>query len=135
MGLRMDYEHSFLTPAKSYKHLSSVGSYQIYALMIARQNHIEIGRILKRHRSSISRELDAIRTNGVIALRRLSFWPFVCKACAMPSNRVARSFSTQPTSSLGSGPIKSFPPWCRLPRNALSVYMPTKPADATFGAT
>jgi transposase, IS30 family len=42
----------------SYKHLSQNERYQIYALMKAGHNQLQIAQILGRHRSTISREVD-----------------------------------------------------------------------------
>ena len=42
----------------TYKHLSQHERYQIYALMKAGHNQLEIAQLLDRHRSTISRELS-----------------------------------------------------------------------------
>ncbi|BBU68670.1 helix-turn-helix domain-containing protein [Fluviibacter phosphoraccumulans] len=51
----------------NYKHLSQNERYQIYALMKAGHNQLEIAQILGRHRSTISREVD--RNSGLKGYR------------------------------------------------------------------
>ena len=61
----------------NYKHLSQNERYQIYALMKAGHNQLEITRILGRHRSTISRELG--RNSGLKGYRPKQAQGFACQ--------------------------------------------------------
>jgi len=52
----------------NYKHLTENERYQIYALMEAGHNRIEVARILNRSPSTINRELKRILKMGSICL-------------------------------------------------------------------
>ena len=55
-----------------YKHLSRIERYQIHSLLKANQTISEIARLLGRHRSTISRELDRGRGKQAWLSRRAS---------------------------------------------------------------
>ena len=61
----------------SYKHLSQNERYQIYALMKAGHNQLEIAQILGRHRSTISREVD--RNSGLKGYRPKQAQELACQ--------------------------------------------------------
>jgi IS30 family transposase len=65
-----------------YKHLSRIERYQIHSLLKAKQTISEIARLLGRHRSTISRELDRGRSQCGYSAEQ---------ACSKASERAQRS--------------------------------------------